>query len=59
MIKWKRHMNIDDIQEHFWKYDFYILLSVINPTNEIDRTLEFFLDFIAEQIFDYIYKEIP
>ena len=59
MIKWKRHMNIDDIQEHLWKYDFYILLSVINPTNEIDRTLEFFLDFIAEQIFDYIYKEIP
>ena len=42
----------EDMQKLFKKYDWYSLLSEINSTDDVDRKLVFFLDIIAEQIFE-------
>ena len=39
-------------KELFKKYDWYSLLSAINSTDDVDRKVVFFLDIIAEQIFE-------
>ena len=42
----------EDMQKLFKKYDWYGLLSAINSTDDVDRKVVFFLDIIAEQIFE-------
>ena len=42
----------EDMQKLFKKYDWYSLLSAINSTDDVDRKIVFFLDLIAEQIFE-------
>ena len=42
----------EDMQKLFKKYDWYSLLSAINSTDDVDRKVVFFLDIIAEQIFE-------
>lgn len=42
----------EDMQKLFRKYDWYSLLSAINSTDDVDRKVVFFLDIIAEQIFE-------
>ena len=42
----------EDMQKLFRKYDWYSLLSAINSTDDVDRKVVFFLDLIAEQIFE-------
>ena len=42
----------EDMQKLFKVYDWYSLLSEINSTDDVDRKIVFFLDLIAEQIFE-------
>ena len=42
----------EDMQKLFKVYDWYSLLSEINSTDDVDRKVVFFLDIIAEQIFE-------
>jgi hypothetical protein len=42
----------EDMQKLFKVYDWYSLLSAINSTDDVDRKIVFFLDLIAEQIFE-------
>ena len=42
----------EDMQKLFRNYDWYSLLSAINSTDDVDRKVVFFLDIIAEQIFE-------
>ena len=48
----KAHEYKEDMQKLLKKYDWYSLLSAINSTDDVDRKLVFFLDLVAEQIFE-------
>ena len=48
----KAHEYKEDMQKLLKKYDWYSLLSAINSTDDVDRKVVFFLDLIAEQIFE-------
>ena len=48
----KAHEYKEDMQKLGKKYDWYSLLSAINSTDDVDRKVVFFLDLIAEQIFE-------
>ncbi len=48
----KAHEYEEDMRKLFKKYDWYSLLSAINSTDDVDRKVVFFLDLIAEQIFE-------
>ena len=48
----KAHEYKEDMQKLFKEYDWYSLLSAINSTDDVDRKVVFFLDLIAEQIFE-------
>ena len=48
----KAHKYKEDMHKLFKTYDWYSLLSAINSTDDVDRKVVFFLDLIAEQIFE-------